>query len=99
MLIVENRVTEQPFKIPFVATIVRVANAENAEAGKAVLDHMVEALQSYVNQGLFQQVKLMLRFFACLGDVLGELGIASLLDEMIVKLESYKKEGDEVSGL
>ncbi|CCX07208.1 MIF4G like-domain-containing protein [Pyronema domesticum] len=88
-------VTEQPFKIPFVATIVRVANAENAEAGKAVLDHMVEALQSYVNQGLFQQVKLMLRFFACLGDVLGELGIAPLLDEMIVKLESYKKEGDE----
>jgi nuclear cap-binding protein subunit 1 len=89
-------VVEQPFKIPFVATVVRVANAENADAGKAVVDHMAKALQRFLHVGDFQSFKLMLRFFTCLGDMMGDDGVAPILEALIEKLPSYEEDGNEV---
>lgn len=89
-------VVEQPFKIPFVATIVRVANSESEEAGKAVVDDMAQALQKELDGGDFQRVKLRLRFFACLGDMCGRPGVGPILDALAEKLPSYEGEGNEV---
>ncbi|KAA8913143.1 MIF4G like-domain-containing protein [Sphaerosporella brunnea] len=88
-------IVEQPFKIPFVATMVRVANAENADAGKAVVDHMAESLQRFLLVGDFQSFKLVLRFFACLGDMMGEENVGPLLEALIEKLPAYEGEGNE----
>ena len=93
---IHDLVVEQPFKIPFVATIVRVANAENAEVGKAVVDHMAEALQRYLHVGAFNNVKLVMRFMTCLGDLLGEQGVGPILDALVEKLPAYQGDGDEV---
>jgi len=89
-------VVEQPFKVPFVATIVRVANSENEMAGKAVIDNMAEALQRELCIGDFQRVKLRLRFFACLGDMCGKPGVSPILDALAEKLPSYEGDGNEV---
>jgi hypothetical protein len=93
------RVVEQPFKIPFVATIVRVANADNAEAGKAVIEYMSEALQRALHVGDFTNVKLLFRFMACVGDLLGEQGIVPVLEKLVEKLPTYQGDGDEVSSI
>ena len=78
------------------AAIVRVANAENPDTGRAVVDHMMTALQSYLQNGAFKNLKLVLRFFACLGDVMGDHGVAPVLDRLIDGLPAYHNEGNEV---
>ncbi|KAI5803149.1 MIF4G like-domain-containing protein [Geopyxis carbonaria] len=88
-------VIEQPFKIPFVATVIRVANLEKEEVAKVVVEHMGAALQKFLQLGLFTQVKLLMRFFACLGNVIGDDGVRPLLEQIIEKLPDYNKEGDE----
>lgn len=80
------------------AAVVRVANAENPDAGRAVVDHMTTALQSYLQNGAFKNFKLVMRFFACLGDVMGDHGVAPVLDELIDRLPTYHSEGNEVRG-
>jgi nuclear cap-binding protein subunit 1 len=92
----DNSVVEQPFKIPFVATVVRVANVDKEEIGKAVVNHFTTALNKFLALGAFTQIKLVLRFFACLGDMIGESGVLPLLEQLIAKLPDYQKEGDEV---
>lgn len=92
-----NSVIEQPFKIPFVATIVRVANVANEELGKATIEHFGAELQRYWKGGAFTQFKLVLRFFACLGDMVGADGIYPMLEQLWTKLEAYNTEGNEVN--
>lgn len=92
-----NSVIEQPFKIPFVATIVRVANVANEELGKATIEHFGAELQRYWKGGAFTQFKLVLRFFACLGDMVGADGIYPMLEQLWTKLEVYNTEGNEVN--
>lgn len=57
---------------------------------------MGEALQRYLQLGDFKNVKLVLRFLACLGDMLGDEGVAPILEALIEKLPSYQGDGNEV---
>ena len=94
-----HSIVEQPFKIPFLAAVFRVANAENPEAGRAVVEHIGEALQRYLHVGAFRNVKLVLRFLACLGDMIGDEGVAPILEALIEKLPAYQGDGNEVCRL
>jgi len=73
---------EQPLKTPFVAGVVLVANATNPELGEKVLVHLSQAIDSNIAQGEWRQVKLLLKFLACLQPCLEGDGVFPLLEEL-----------------
>jgi nuclear cap-binding protein subunit 1 len=82
---------EQPFKIPFVAAVALYGNEVKPEitieAMKRVGDRAQEALYS----GDWKELKLMLRFFACLQPLYQDDGIFTLLSQLfdtVVDLQS-----------
>lgn len=83
-----HRIVEQPFKIPFLATIILAANAEKPEVGKFAVESFGTSLQNYLELGAFTQVKLMLRLFACMGIMLEGDGIYSVLDSLRERAEA-----------
>jgi nuclear cap-binding protein subunit 1 len=75
-------VTEQPFKIPFVAAVVLVVNTQKPELVVETLKRAAEALQGYLNVGAWREVKLILRFLGCLQRLFEGEGIFPILDEL-----------------
>lgn len=78
-------VQEQPFKIPFIAAVVLYANREKAEMAEDVIQHAAQELQAAMDAGRLRDVKLLLRFLACLGPLFEQDGIVSILDELFDK--------------
>lgn len=75
-------VVEQPFKIPFLAAIVIVINPQKPEVVQELLMRAAKATQEYLEAGHWRDVKLVLRFLACLQGLLEEDGIFPLLEEL-----------------
>lgn len=75
-------VVEQPFKIPFAAAIILVVNPRKAELVQEFLARAATALQTYLRCGSWREVKLVLRFLACLQGVLEGDGVFPILDEL-----------------
>ncbi|KAL4877654.1 MIF4G like-domain-containing protein [Aspergillus karnatakaensis] len=75
-------VLEQPLKIPFIATIILVANTLKSELAADVLKRTAERLQSHVNSGSWREVKLLLRFLGCLQCIFEGDGVFSILEEL-----------------
>ncbi|GJN85925.1 cap binding protein [Purpureocillium lilacinum] len=73
---------EQPLKTPFVAGVVLVTNATNPELGEKVLVRLSQAIDSNIAQGEWRQVKLLLKFLACLQPCLEGDGVFPLLEEL-----------------
>ena len=73
---------EQPLKTPFAAGVVLVANATNPELGEKGLVHLSQAIDSNIAQGEWRQVKLLLKFLACLQPCLEGDGVFPLLEEL-----------------
>lgn len=80
--VVLRLVVEQPFKIPFVAAVVLYANAERSEAAQDVIAQAGQQLQEAVNAGSWREVKLLLRFIACLSQLFEADGVIPILDEL-----------------
>ncbi|CAK1365649.1 Nuclear cap-binding protein subunit 1 [Cercospora beticola] len=78
-------VLEQPFKIPFIAAVVLYANAEKSEMTEDVIKHVAQELQAAMDAGKLKEVKLLLRFLACLGPLFEQDGIVPILDELFDK--------------
>ena len=78
----ESSVVEQPFKIPFVAAIVIVINPQKPEAAQELLTRAAKAIQEHLQVGHWRQVKLILRFLACLQGLLEEDGVFPVLEEL-----------------
>lgn len=76
---------EQPFKIPFIAAIVLVANSQKSEVAVEVLKKAGEAAQNYVNIGAWRELKLILRFLGCLQGLFEGDGIFPILDELFAR--------------
>ena len=74
--------TEQPFKIPFVAAVVLCANEKNGHITSDVLDLLAQKAQNAVKEGAWRSFKLILRFMACLQDVLEGEGVYPILDDL-----------------
>lgn len=78
-------VSEQPFKIPFVAAIVLHANNQKGEVAQEVLTRVGEYIQVHVEAGNWRTVKLGLRFLACMQGIYNDDGIFTVLDELFNK--------------
>lgn len=73
---------EQPLKIPFVAATVLTANTMKPELAAEVLKKAGQIAQSHIEAGDWRNVKLVLRFLACLQGLFEGEGIFPLLEEL-----------------
>lgn len=88
---------EQPLKIPFVASTVLVLNSRKPEATAAILAKAGEHTASYVAQGEWQNVKLMLRFLGCLQGILEGEGVFPMLEELFSRAVDLQTASSEDS--
>ena len=86
---------EQPFKIPFIAAIVIVINLQKPEVVQEILARAAKALQEYLEAGHWREVKLVLRFLACLQGLLEEDGVFPLLDELFSRAVDLQTSSSE----
>ncbi|KAI1802282.1 MIF4G like-domain-containing protein [Daldinia bambusicola] len=73
---------EQPLKTPFVAAVVLVANSLKPEVLSDLLTRVATATEEKVNVGEWRDVKLHLKFLACLQSSLEGEGLFPLLEEL-----------------
>jgi len=73
---------EQPFKIPFVAAIVLFANPQKHELTQDILKRAEDAIQRYLENGSWREVKLVLRFLGCLQGLFEGDGMFTVLEEL-----------------
>ena len=96
-------VVEQPFKIPFVAATVVVLNGlnrgEEAVGGKGgILQKICEETEERIKRGEWRDVKLFLRFLACLQGILEEEGVFVVLTELFERaVDLQTASSDDVS--
>ena len=97
---VDPSVVEQPFKVPFVAAIVLVINPQKSEVAQELLLRAAKAIQAYLEGGHWRQVKLVLRFLACLQGLLEEDGVFPLLEELFSRaVDLQTASSEDVSDL
>lgn len=90
--------TEQPLKIPFIAAIVLQTNTQKPEFTEEVLKKVGDALQRFINEGSWREVKLMLRFLACLQGLFMGDGIFPFLEDLFSRAgELQANSNDDVS--
>ncbi|MCJ1405137.1 hypothetical protein MMC11_008363 [Xylographa trunciseda] len=75
-------IVEQPFKIPFVAAIVLAINPEKPEVAQEMLSRAGKAMQQHLQAGAWREVKLVLRFLACLQGLLDGEGVFPILEDL-----------------
>ncbi|KAI1812889.1 MIF4G like-domain-containing protein [Poronia punctata] len=80
--LVAQMVLEQPLKTPFVAAVVLVVNTLKPEALDVLLARIVSATEEKVSAGEWRDVKLYLKFLACLQGSLEGDGLFPVLDEL-----------------
>lgn len=90
-------VVEQPLKIPFVAAVVLVTNAQKPELTESILDKAGELAQNYINAGEWRAVKLMLRFLGCLQGLFEGDGIFPILEELFQRAAQLQMASSEDS--
>lgn len=59
-----------------------VANPESPDLARESLARAVSILNKYFKSGLWREVKLVLRFLACLQGILGGDGVFPILEEL-----------------
>ncbi|KAI2643513.1 MIF4G like-domain-containing protein [Xylaria nigripes] len=80
--LVPRMVLEQPLKTPFVAAVVLVVNSLNPEILEALLTHITSATEEKAREGEWRDVKLYLKFLACLQSCLEGDGLFPVLEEL-----------------
>lgn len=96
----EFRVLEQPFKIPFVAAIVVVANTQKPEVTQEILARAGGLAQKYLDAGAWMEFKLVLRFLGLLQGLFEGEGIFPILEDLFsraVDLQTASSEDVRVS--
>lgn len=78
----KNRPLEQPFKIPWVASVILLANARKPDFGAEVVSKLGGVLQTHIDQGNWREVKLYLRFLSCLQGMFEGDGVFAFLREL-----------------
>lgn len=96
--LVPQMVLEQPLKIPFVAAVVLVVNSLKPEVLDAVLARITSATEARVQEGDWRDVKLYLKFLACLQSCLEGDGLFPVLDELFSRaVDLQTASSDDVS--
>ncbi|KAF4980852.1 hypothetical protein FZEAL_3226 [Fusarium zealandicum] len=73
---------EQPLKTPFVAAVVLVINTSKPEFVDDILTRLAQTTEEKIANGEWRDVKLFLKFLACLQSLLEGDGIFPLLEEL-----------------
>ena len=73
---------EQPFKIPYIASIFIASNNEKPILTEDLLKKAAAATQEFLQDGAWREVKLSLRLFAVLQDLLEGDGVFGILQEL-----------------
>ena len=81
LTIQSHRVTEQPFKIPFIAAILLAVDLRKSEFTQEVILLATSAIQEHLEAGAWRDVKLVLRLLGCLQGVLEGDGVFPILEE------------------
>lgn len=69
-------------KIPFLAAIVIAVNERKPDLAEEVLEKVAPSLQEHFFREAWREVKLTLRFLACLQSILEADGVFSILSEL-----------------
>ncbi|KAI1432631.1 MIF4G like-domain-containing protein [Xylaria sp. CBS 124048] len=80
--LVPRMVLEQPLKTPFVAAVVLVANSLNPDVLGTLLARITSAVEARAKEGEWRDVKLHLKFLACLQSCLEGEGLFPVLEEL-----------------
>jgi hypothetical protein len=75
-------IIEQPLKTPFVAAVVLVINSIKPEVLATLLARIASATEEKIQVGEWRDVKLYLKFLACLQSALDGDGLFPLLEEL-----------------
>lgn len=89
---------EQPLKIPFIAAIVLLANAQKPEFASEVLKKIGDSLQKYLEEGQWREVKLSLRFLGCLQGLFEGDGVFTILEELFARAADLQMKSSEDVG-
>lgn len=76
------RVVEQALKIPFVAAVILALNHKRPDLAQEVLARVTTTLNEHFRTGAWREVKLLLRFLACLQGILKAEGVFPVLEEL-----------------
>ena len=90
---------EQPLKTPFVAAVVLVANTLKPEIVDAVLEALAKETESKIAKGEWREVKLYLKFLACLQACLQDDGVFPLLEELFSRAADLQTASSEDVGV
>ena len=91
-------VVEQPLKTPFVAAVVLLANTRKPELVDLVLSKVTQATESAIARGEWREVKLHLKFLACLQSCLEGDGLFPVLEELFSRAADLQTaSSDDVS--
>lgn len=82
-------------KIPFIAAIVLQTNTQKPEFTEEVLKKISETLQKSINEGSWRDVKLLLRFLACLQGLFMGDGIFPFLEELFGRAAELQTASNE----
>lgn len=90
-----NSIIQQPFKIPFIATVVLLINSTNPEIAQLVVEETVTLAKKHIGDGDLRSFKLELRFLGCLNGMLEDTGILPLVEAIIERARILQESGDE----
>lgn len=91
-------VAEQPFKIPFVAAVVLVANTFKQEIAQEILSRAATTTNRAISEGQWRQVKLHMKFLGSLQGLLDGDGVFPVLQDLQIKAVDLQTENnDDVS--
>lgn len=89
---------EQPLKTPFVAAVVLIINTLKSEFVDDILARLAQVTQDKIAEGAWRDVKLLLKFLACLQSLLEGDGVFPLLEELFSRAADLQTaSSDDVS--
>ena len=92
-------IVEQPLKIPFIAAIVLVANTQKSEIAGKILDRAAKTIHEHLQAGEWREVKLVLRFLACLQGLLEGEGLFPVLEDLFSRAVDLQTASSEDVGI
>ena len=96
--LVSQLVVEQALKIPFIAAVVLAMNLKKPELAQEVLARIAKALNEHFEAGAWREVKLSLRFLACLQGILEADGLFPILEELFSRAVDLQTASSEDVG-
>ena len=94
-LLTIDRTVEQPLKIPFLASVILVANIQKSDFTTEILSTVGKTLQKQLEAGAWREVKLYLRLLGCLQGLFEGDGVFQVLEDLFSRAVDLQTESSE----